>query len=108
MYNHPSDNENTPEELEEFREQWNKKMGELLGGQGDYRFTPKSYIFNNVVIAAQDPPCRSCIVGKILSAIFPDEDQAYCNSLTVAAGEGKLDPDVEKLIRDGIQELFKL
>ena len=103
MYNHPSEIENTPEELEGFREQWDNKMRELLGGEKDYRFTSKSHIFDNVVITAQDPRCRSHIVCKVLSAIFQEEDEVDCDSLIQELGKGELD-----IFRDGIQELFSI
>lgn len=48
------------------------------------------------------------IVCKILSVIFPEEDDVYCDHLVQSVGQGEVDPEVEKRVRDGLQELFRV
>lgn len=91
MYGHPSETENTPEELEDFGRHYDNQMHHLLGGEGDYKFTPKAHIFENVVLAIKDSGCRSHIVHKILTMIFPEEDDEYSYSVIESVGRDELE-----------------
>lgn len=90
MYYYPvnKEKENSPEELERYRERYNGRMQEMLCGKGDSRFVNKSHIFEAVAIAAYDDVRRLEIVRKIVATVFhvDDDDALKSSAMQAVAG----------------------
>jgi len=78
MYGWPkaSDSENSPEELERYREHYNREMGVALDGNGDWKYTQKSQIREAVWIAALNRRHRLEICRKLVQVAQGDETDA--------------------------------
>ncbi|KAN0083177.1 hypothetical protein V8E54_002265 [Elaphomyces granulatus] len=106
MYNPKSDKENSPEELDKYRRWYNRRMEELLNGNGDSVFTIKSHIFEAIAIAAMDDVCRLCIVMKIVEQVIPERDDYGAFGLIQDAGDGKLMPSDIRRLKKRFKALF--
>ncbi|KAN0069431.1 hypothetical protein V8E54_012446 [Elaphomyces granulatus] len=91
------------EELDKYRRWYNRRMKELLNGNGDSVFTIKSHIFEAIAIAAMDDVCRLCIVMKIVGQVIP-ERAAF--GLIQDASDGKLTPSDIRRLKKRFKALF--
>lgn len=104
--------ENSPEELEGYRNYYATKMSSL----GSAKFTTKSHIHEAVCIAASNPLCMYHITDKIFHHMFPEEgidddynpDTLDLGMITEALGGEGLEEEVEQRILGSIKELLSL
>jgi len=77
MYGWPKRaSENSPQELERYRKIYNEKMGEALGGGGDWKYTKKSEVREAVWIAALNSTNRLEICRKLVQVAIGDGKKA--------------------------------
>ena len=77
MYGWPKRaSENSPQELERYREIYNEKMGEALGGGGDWKYTKRSEVREAVWIAALNSTNRLEICPKLVQVAIGDGKKA--------------------------------
>ena len=109
MYNYPgNERENSPEELEQYRERYCGKMRQLLHGDGDSCFTIKSHIYEAVAIAATNDVCRLEIVRKLVNCVFEEEPERDALDLIEEVGQGELDFKDQRKLEKGFKALFSI
>ena len=107
MYNYPrNERENSPEELEQYRERYCNKMKHLLDQGGDSRFTTKSHIYEAAAIAATSDACRLEIVKKFVDWIFEDEPEHDALDLLDEVGLGELGSKEQSKLESGFKALL--
>lgn len=107
MYGYPKikDTENTPEELNRYRQRYSAKMQEMLHGIGDARFANKTHVFEAVRIAAESGICRSEVVILIMERVLGVGRDAALDFIW-NAGEGKLEPEDKVGLERQFREFF--
>ncbi|KAH0545438.1 hypothetical protein FGG08_000439 [Glutinoglossum americanum] len=65
-YDRATPMENSPEELEEFRREWDRIMGGLLGKD----YVPKTHLFEAISLAVEQPMMWSCVMDKMCKKCF--------------------------------------
>ena len=99
--------ENSPEELEYFREVYAAHINSLLSETIDY--STKSHLYEAVWIAASSPMCLDHIVEKIflhLALKDSEGEQLYLYDTAVDLADDELEEDIESSLITGFQELF--
>jgi len=105
--------ENSPEELDEFRERYARSMKSLLqAAETDY--SEKSHLYEAVWIAAESTVCCDHIVQKIFRTLWPEdmqdglreEERVYFYETAVALGEGTLGRNKEERIQLAFKYFF--
>jgi Phosphotransferase enzyme family len=99
--------ENSPEELEYYRNQYASLMKQLL--KPDLDFSTKSHLYEAVWIAASSSLSIDHIVEKIFLHVFPEdlEDSLGLYETAVALAENQLNKHDELRIMKEFQDLFK-
>ncbi|KAL9132056.1 MAG: hypothetical protein Q9217_000184 [Psora testacea] len=106
MYNYPgNERENSPEELEQYRERYSSKMKQLLHEDGDSCFTTKSHVYEAVAIAATNDDCRLEIVRKLVKCVFEERDAL---DLIEDVGQGELGFKDQCKLETGFRALFSI
>ncbi|SPO00762.1 uncharacterized protein DNG_03510 [Cephalotrichum gorgonifer] len=77
MYGWPKmkESENSPEELEGYREHFDREMGAALGWKGDWVYTKKSHIREAVWIAALNSQNRLEICRKMVEVVMEAQEE---------------------------------
>lgn len=66
-------------------------MKTAMGGEGDWKFTGKSHMFQAICIAAQSKMCRIEIVRKFVEEAFKDEEDFDAVEYITDVGDGRED-----------------
>ena len=99
--------ENSPDELEYFREIYAGHMTSVLSETFDY--STKSHLFEAVWIAASSPICLDHIVQKIFLSLSLKDSEGkplYLYDTAVDLAEDELEEDIESSVVNGLQEVF--
>lgn len=97
MYGPDVTEENTPEELEQYRRRYSSKMRELLKEQGDSRFTYKAHLYEAVDIACGSMICRQDILKKIIDSVMNFDPEDYRDGWDLIEDLGRDEPDPDEL-----------
>src|SRR5208282_1877010 len=113
MYGYGDSNappENSPEELEQYRQHYSAAM-RALRPERWLDYTTKSHLHEAVSIAAYTPICTSEIVRKIFEYVFPDEQEdeeyslEYFDTLYALANDD-LNADTKRRMYDSFRNAF--
>lgn len=112
MYGWPEmkESENSPEELEQYREHYDREMGAAMGQQGDWGYTRKSHIREAVWIAALNGMNRLEICRKIVEAVVEArvEKQAEGEAVKEEDVNGEKDEEEDGDEGDSLDILYDL
>ena len=103
--------ENSPDELEFYRQYYSAAIGALRPA-GSIDFTTKSHLYEAVWIAASSPLCIFDIVEKIFEYVFPEaeqEDQEYpleYYDVVHAIAKDELAPPAQQRMYEAIRNAF--
>lgn len=67
------DGKDSAADFERYREFYAERMGQLLDGAGDFRFTRKSHLFSSIVGACGDSCSDSFVVQRVLKIVLGDK-----------------------------------
>lgn len=83
MYGWPKikESENSPEELQRYREHFDREMGAALGWKGDWIYTKKSHIREAVWIAALNARNRLEICRKMVEVVIGGQEEKADDAL---------------------------
>ena len=108
MYNYPGNaRENSPEELEQYRQQYCSKMAQMLHGNGDSCFTIKSHVYEAVAIAAMNDVCRLEIVRKLVGCVVKGQERDALDVIE-DTGQDKLESKDQRRLEKGFRTLFSV
>ncbi|KAL1842907.1 hypothetical protein VTK73DRAFT_2971 [Phialemonium thermophilum] len=103
---HLKDTENSPEELERYREHYCRALGAALAHRGDWSYTKKSHIWEAGWIALLNTVNRLEICRKLLQAAVGDDDDA--TDILYDLGTGALEKEKWDSIVDSLTKLFSV
>ncbi|KAF7299134.1 APH domain-containing protein [Mycena indigotica] len=122
MYGWPhSDNENSPEELNKYRQYYFDEMKTILAaiGSTDYYLTEKAHVFEALVIAMANEhhtiPICAKFVAEVMRAL--PEENAFKEAgwkvgqeiaVLVCLGDGELEEEAWLQLQDGLKTLMEL
>lgn len=101
--------ENSPEELQSYRQRYAETMKTLLPYEKD--FTTNSHLWEAVWIAASSSISADHIVEKIFLHLFPEDtetDPLYLYETAVDLGENSLSEELRSRIMDAIHRLLSI
>ncbi|KAI9875617.1 MAG: hypothetical protein M1830_008204 [Pleopsidium flavum] len=97
------DGKDSAADYERHRRFYAEKIGQLLHGSGDYKYTLKSHLFNSIVSACGDSMSDSFVVQRILKIVLGDE---YDYDYEERIGKGNWDSEKEAMLREKVRELL--
>ena len=109
MYHYPRiETEDSPEELEQYRQQYCHKMNQLLQGKNDARFTMKSHIYEAVAIAIMNRDNRLYIMQILVGRLGVTDWESDTLSFISDIGLDELSDEDERRLEDALRALLSI
>ena len=107
MYHYPRiETEDSPEELEQYREQYCRKMNQLLQEKNDARFTVKSHIYEAIAIAVRNRANRLYILQILVGCLGVTDWESDPRAFLTNVGLDELSNEDERRLEEGLRALL--